>query len=271
MDVFVEEIVRKRKTGTDIIKVLGLVLAATLIAAVVFMFVVPIAPQFGSGLFLLVVLAYYGAYWLATSLNLEYEYSLVGHEIDVDKIINRKKRKKLTTVDIKRVEAFGYKGSDNHEYQKFLADIAINDFNYSIETYKTEDIIVFNRYHIGEYVYGQIYRNENPNQILEVIKMIEDRILENIPQDNIYYIQLLSTSSELLQRNDDGKSFSDAKLELIEREQQLFKEAFEKSKFRNKHIIYVNKENTNEFKDRQTIINEFNEFTKSDLKKDVKD
>ena len=149
---------------------------------------------------------------------------------------------------------------------KNLADIAINDFNYSIETYKTEDIIVFNRYHIGEYVYGQIYRNENPNQILEVIKMIEDRILENIPQDNIYYIQLLSTSSELLQRNDDGKSFSDAKLELIEREQQLFKEAFEKSKFRNKHIIYVNKENTNEFKDRQTIINEFNEFTKSDLK-----
>ena len=154
---------------------------------------------------------------------------------------------------------------------KNLADIAINDFNYSVETYKTEDIIVFNRYHIGEYVYGQIYRNENPNQILEVIKMIEDRILENIPQDDIYYIQLLSTSSELLQRNDDGKSFSDAKLELIEREQQLFKEAFEKSKFRNKHIIYVNKENTNEFKDRQTIINEFNEFTKSDLKQYVKD
>ena len=69
-----------------------------------------------------------------------------------------------------------------------------------------------------------------------------------------------------MQRNDDGKSFSDAKLELIEREQQLFKEAFEKSKFRNKHIIYVNKENTNEFRDREDIINEFNEFTKSDLK-----
>ena len=31
---------------------------------------------------------------------------------------------------------------------KNLADIAINDFNYSVETYKTEDIIVFNRYHV---------------------------------------------------------------------------------------------------------------------------
>ena len=155
-----------------------------------------------------------------------------------------------------------------NQYVSFrnLAEIAINDFVNTTLDNKVEDIIIFNRYHIGEYVYGQIYRNENPIQILEVIKMIEDKILANIPQDNIYYIQLLSTSSELLQMNDDGKSFSDAKLELIEKEQQLFKEAYEKSQFKNKHIIYVNKENSNEFRDRQDIINEFNEFTKSNLK-----
>lgn len=125
MDVFVEEIVRKRKTFSDIIKVLGLVLAATVVALIVFVVVLPMAPQFGSGLFLVVVLGYYGAYWLATSLNLEYEYSLVGHEIDVDKIMNRKKRKRLTTVDIKKIDSFGYKGSKTHEYQKFLADISV--------------------------------------------------------------------------------------------------------------------------------------------------
>jgi len=152
-----------------------------------------------------------------------------------------------------------------NQYKSFrnLANIAITDFliEESSES-KLEDIVVFNRYYIGEYVYGQIYRNENPNQIIGMIHLIEDVILEKIPQDDIYYIQLLSTSSELLQKNDDGKSFSDAKLELIEKEQQLFKEAFEKSKFVNKHIIYVNKENSSEFKDRQTIINEFNEFAK---------
>ncbi len=138
MDIFVEEIVRKRKTFSDIIKVLGLVLAATVIAVIVFGVVLPMAPQFGSGLFLLVVLGYYGAYWLATSLNLEYEYSLVSHEIDVDKIINRKKRKRLTTVDIKRIEAFGYKGSNSHEYQKFLADISVKKI-YACEDKAAED------------------------------------------------------------------------------------------------------------------------------------
>lgn len=125
MDIFVEEIVRKRKTFSDIIKVLGLALVATVIAVIICRNVLPMAPQFGSGLLLLIVLVYYGAYWLATSLNLEYEYSLVSHEIDVDKIINRKKRKRLTTVDIKRIDVFGYKGSNAHEYQKFLADVSV--------------------------------------------------------------------------------------------------------------------------------------------------
>ena len=135
---------------------------------------------------------------------------------------------------------------------KRLADEAIKDYNSN-----SNEVLVYNRYHIGEYVYGQIYRNENPKQILEMINLIENRILSVIPQNDILYIQLLSTSSELLQRNDDNKSLSNAKLELIEKEQQLFKEAFDNSIFKNKHIIYVNKENTNEFKTREDIIDEF--------------
>ena len=135
---------------------------------------------------------------------------------------------------------------------KRLADEAIKDYKSN-----SDEVLVYNRYHIGEYVYGQIYRNENPEQILEMINLIENRILSVIPQDDILYIQLLSTSSELLQKNDDNKSLSNAKLELIEKEQQLFKEAFEHSEFKNKHIIYVNKENTNEFKTREDIITEF--------------
>ena len=135
---------------------------------------------------------------------------------------------------------------------KRLADEAIKDYKSN-----SDEVLVYNRYHIGEYVYGQIYRDENPEQILEMINLIENRILSVIPQDDILYIQLLSTSSELLQRNDDNKSLSNAKLELIEKEQQLFKEVFDNSIFKNKHIIYVNKENTNEFKNREDIINEF--------------
>lgn len=135
---------------------------------------------------------------------------------------------------------------------KRLAEEAIKDY-----IANSDEILVYNRFHIGEYVYGQIYRNENPEQILEIIKLIEKEILSTIPQDDILYIQLLSTSSELLRKNDDNKSLSNANIELIKKEQQYFKEAFKHSLFKNKHIIYVNKENTNEFRDRQDIINEF--------------
>lgn len=149
------------------------------------------------------------------------------------------------------------KPSDNvlfEQYQSFkrLAIEACKDYISNVD-----EVLIFNRYHIGEYVYGQIYRNENPEQILDMIKLIEDRILIDIPQNDILYIQLLSTSSKLLQNNDDNKSLSNAKLELIEKEQQLFKEAFEHSQFINKHIIYVNKENTDEFRNKEDIINEF--------------
>ena len=147
----------------------------------------------------------------------------------------------------------------NEQYITFskFATIAIIDY-----LGNSEDSIIFNRYHIGEYVYGQLYRGEESEKILEMINKVEKQILSKIPQDDIYYVQLLSTSSKLLQKNDDNKSLSNAKLELIEKEQELFKIAFEKSIFKNKHIIYINKENSDEFRIREDIISEFNEFIK---------
>ena len=137
---------------------------------------------------------------------------------------------------------------------KKLADTAIDDY-----LNNSENIFVYNRYHIGEYVYGQLYRNEHPEQILETLKLIETHILERIPQDDILYIQLLSTSPELLRKNDDKKSLSNADIELIKKELELFKIAYDHSLIKNKHIIYVNKENTDEFKSREEIIKEFNQ------------
>ena len=137
---------------------------------------------------------------------------------------------------------------------KSLADIAIKDY-----ANNDNNILIYNRYYIGEYVYGQLYRNEKPEQILETIKLIEKYILEKIPQDDILYIQLLSTSPELLRKNDDNKSLSNADIDLIKKELELFKTAYDHSLLRNKHIIYVNKENTDEFKSREEIIKEFNQ------------
>ena len=131
------------------------------------------------------------------------------------------------------------------------------DFKNSQTLYANIDVVVFNRYYQGEYVYGQMYRNGDPDKIKQMVSICEDYLLNNIGYDNIYYVQLLSTSSKLLRKNDDGKSLSGADVEKMKREVELFTEIYEFSRLK-KHIIYVNDED--DFRTREDILIEFNDF-----------
>ena len=123
---------------------------------------------------------------------------------------------------------------------------------------KSTDIIVFNRFYHGEYVYGQIYRDEDPKDILEMIEYIEQKLNYELDDIDLYYVQLLSSNTDMLINVDDGKSLSKASRQKIERELELFKEVFDKSTIKNKHIIYVN--NGDQFRSRKDILDEFNDF-----------
>lgn len=131
------------------------------------------------------------------------------------------------------------------------------DFKNSQTLYANIDVVVFNRYYQGEYVYGQMYRNGDPDKIKQMVSICEDYLLNNIGYDNIYYVQLLSTSSKLLKKNDDGKSLSGADVEKMKREVELFTEIYEFSRLK-KHIIYVN--DGDDFRTREDILIEFNDF-----------
>ena len=131
------------------------------------------------------------------------------------------------------------------------------DFKNSQTLYANIDVVVFNRYYQGEYVYGQMYRNGDPDKIKQMVSICEDYLLNNIGYDNIYYVQLLSTSSKLLKKNDDGKSLSGADIEKMKREVELFTEIYEYSRLK-KHIIYVNE--GDDFRTREDILIEFNDF-----------
>ena len=120
------------------------------------------------------------------------------------------------------------------------------------------DIIVFNRFYQGEYVYGQIYRNTNPDKIKYFINQLEHIWKANVSEEDLYYVQLLSSSTDLLVGNDDGKSLSKANKEKIYTENKLFEEVFDLSMIKKKHKIYIN--NGDNFKSREDILNEFNNF-----------
>ena len=120
--------------------------------------------------------------------------------------------------------------------------------------------VVFNRYYPGEYVYGQLYRNGDIDIIKDMISGIESLLVSKIGWENIFYIQLNSTSADLLKHNEDGHSLSMGVLSQIAREIGLFEEVFQFSKLK-KHQIYVNEGDA--FRSQESILNEFHQFIQS--------
>ena len=106
MDIFTEQIVKRKFSGKD----WGISFAASLGAVIlVFISVFILLPLTGIPLIPLAVLAgsIYGIYWVVTSRNLEFEYSVTNGDLTVDKIINKKRRKRVISFDVHNTEEMG--------------------------------------------------------------------------------------------------------------------------------------------------------------------
>ena len=104
MDNFAEYMVKKRPDSSDNLKKIGIIALAALLCivtiALAFLIKIP---------FILIITCalIYGAYFLLSNLSVEYEYAVTNGEVDVDKIIARRKRVHLITVQTADFEAFG--------------------------------------------------------------------------------------------------------------------------------------------------------------------
>lgn len=135
---------------------------------------------------------------------------------------------------------------------KYIQNTIFRGYAYSIVNNKyNTDAIILNRSHYGEYVYGCLYRNVSDKDALYIIREIDNIYIEN--NIDAYYIQLMSSSIDLLLKNDDNKSLSKNKKENIEIEADRFMRIFDYSLL-NKKLIYVN--NGNNFRTREDIYNE---------------
>lgn len=97
MDTFFEQIVKKKKGPAEWAIIAAVILAAVALVAVVWIFgVLAVIATVGIA---------YGAWWLATTQNVEYEYCVTNGDIDVDKIVARRKRVRLVSVAGRKVRA----------------------------------------------------------------------------------------------------------------------------------------------------------------------
>lgn len=145
MDVFIEHMVQKKKNITDYVKIL-----ATLVIGLILIFVVSVVfmsvPYIASFMLLAVAGVIYLMYQLITSINVEYEYALVNSELDVDKILNAKKRKSVCSVNLRHIDYFGSlsdseyeRFSSNPEIKKVYACTDITDVNTKFIVFSAED------------------------------------------------------------------------------------------------------------------------------------
>lgn len=104
MDSYNEYIVKRKKDIKDYI-----IWAVTCLVAFLCCFIVlsiEVISTYIVILFWLIVGIVYAAYRVITSRNIEFEYAMTNGELDVDKIINKKRRKHILTVDTKNFEIF---------------------------------------------------------------------------------------------------------------------------------------------------------------------
>ena len=104
MDIFVEQIVKKTASGRDmVLRVLIIIgMCVLTLASVLLLFTIAYA---------FAVLIFFGTMWggyrLFSGLDCEYEYIVTNGEIDIDKIIAKRKRIRLITAKASAFEAFG--------------------------------------------------------------------------------------------------------------------------------------------------------------------
>ena len=92
-DIFFEQIVAIKKSGKDIFSFFVIWFFAVILIALAVLFL-------GSFGLLIAVGIGYGAWWLSSKLNVEFEYIITNGTMDIDKIINKSSRKRITSFEL---------------------------------------------------------------------------------------------------------------------------------------------------------------------------
>ncbi|MBR5540622.1 MAG: hypothetical protein IKU56_04505 [Clostridia bacterium] len=103
MDFFVEQLVKKKKSTGQILAIVGTILLALVLLAISLLLI-----EFTGAISMLIVVGvFYGAWYLLTAQNIEYEYCVTNGDIDIDRIVGQRKRQRIVSVSGKKIESAG--------------------------------------------------------------------------------------------------------------------------------------------------------------------
>lgn len=164
MDFYCEQLVAKARTASDTLKIVISIAVSALVALVCVVLV------FITGWLLLLLLGF-GAVgvglWLASNVGVEYEYIITNNEMDIDKIIGKRRRIRMITVDLKYTTDFLPLSRDNEDYDVVVwASVGVSEVSDNVFCLFVE--------HSG---YGRVKIVFNPN------KKVRSAIAMSVPKE----------------------------------------------------------------------------------------
>lgn len=144
MDTFIEKIVRKKKDYKDYL-IIALVL---IVAAVLILFAIPLLGTMGLAFIAGII---YLAYLFTTTRNVEFEYAVTNGDLDIDKIVAQRKRKRVFSANCKAFEVVAKVKSEHFtpQYRSFKNQIDCSsskesdDVYFIVLNYNNEQTVVF--------------------------------------------------------------------------------------------------------------------------------
>ena len=107
-EVFKEYLIKQKKSPKDVCMQVGLIAGAIILAIIMIVlrlrFIGPLA----------IVIVVFGAGYLFTKFNREYEYILTNNELDIDVIYNRSSRKRVMTINMRKIDIMASIKDERH-------------------------------------------------------------------------------------------------------------------------------------------------------------
>lgn len=113
MDFYMEYMLKKKKDGKDIAIITAVIALGVLLTGAMLLVIFSAAYALaGSRIssfafsigFVIIAFIWYGAYLIISTRNIEYEYILTNSEVDMDRIMSRKGRKRVASFDFAEAE-----------------------------------------------------------------------------------------------------------------------------------------------------------------------
>ena len=116
MDLFMEHIVKHKRTGKDYGIIAGIVLLG---AILLFFSQIMLTNQFLASLWLLVAagIIFFVVFFIKRT-DIEFEYILTNNELDIDKIMAKSSRKRIYTIDFSAIDICAPVESHKREFEK---------------------------------------------------------------------------------------------------------------------------------------------------------